>query len=40
MRELVERLMTAGQWKDGDPDVLIVVDAWTPDTTCPAWPSC
>jgi DDE superfamily endonuclease len=27
MRELVERLMAAGQWKDGDPDVLIVVDA-------------
>ncbi|WUN22196.1 transposase [Streptomyces sp. NBC_00316] len=27
MRELVERLITAGQWKDGDPDILIVVDA-------------
>jgi hypothetical protein len=27
MRELIERLMEAGQWKDGDPDVLIVVDA-------------
>ncbi|MEE1805067.1 transposase, partial [Streptomyces sp. BE133] len=27
MRELVERLMAAGQWKGGDPDVLIVVDA-------------
>jgi hypothetical protein len=27
MRELIERLMTAGQWKDGDPEILIVVDA-------------
>jgi hypothetical protein len=27
MRELVERLMTAGQWMDGDPEILIVVDA-------------
>ncbi|MER6141834.1 NF041680 family putative transposase [Streptomyces sparsogenes] len=27
MRELIERLMTAGQWKDGDPDILVVVDA-------------
>ncbi|MFF3540008.1 transposase, partial [Streptomyces sp. NPDC002466] len=27
MRELVERLITAGQWKDGDRDILIVVDA-------------
>ncbi|WP_236711903.1 transposase, partial [Streptomyces azureus] len=27
MRELIERLMDAGQWKDGDRDVLIVVDA-------------
>jgi hypothetical protein len=27
MRELIERLMEAGQWTDGDPDVLIVVDA-------------
>ncbi|MFE7359368.1 transposase, partial [Streptomyces sp. NPDC057543] len=27
MRELVERLMAAGQWKDGDPEILIVVDA-------------
>ncbi|WP_037684067.1 transposase [Streptomyces griseus] len=27
MRELIERLMEAGQWKDGDPNVLIVVDA-------------
>lgn len=29
MRELVERLMTAGQWRDGDPDIWIVVDAAT-----------
>ncbi|MGW1515066.1 transposase, partial [Streptomyces sp. NPDC002394] len=27
MRELVERLVEAGQWKDGDPQILIVVDA-------------
>ncbi|UYB39064.1 transposase [Streptomyces sp. Je 1-4] len=27
MRELTERLIEAGQWKDGDPDILIVVDA-------------
>uniref|UniRef100_UPI00404026BB NF041680 family putative transposase n=1 Tax=Streptomyces sp. DSM 41540 TaxID=3448657 RepID=UPI00404026BB len=27
MRELVERLITAGQWPDGDPEILVVVDA-------------
>ncbi len=27
MRELVGRLVEAGQWKDGDPGILIVVDA-------------
>ncbi|MFJ9589538.1 transposase [Streptomyces acidicola] len=27
MHELIDRLMAAGQWTDGDPDVLIVVDA-------------
>ena len=27
MRELIERLMDAGQWKSDDPDILIVVDA-------------
>ncbi|MEU3735177.1 NF041680 family putative transposase [Streptomyces sp. NPDC033538] len=27
MRELVERLMAAGQWRGGDPEILIVVDA-------------
>ncbi|ETA00777.1 hypothetical protein CcI6DRAFT_03810 [Frankia sp. CcI6] len=27
IRELVERLRAAGQWKDHDPDMLIVVDA-------------
>ncbi|MFE5947969.1 NF041680 family putative transposase [Streptomyces sp. NPDC056480] len=27
MRELVGRLIEAGQWKDGDPQILIVVDA-------------
>ncbi|MFJ2434412.1 NF041680 family putative transposase [Streptomyces anulatus] len=27
MRELIERLIEAGQWKDGDPEILIVVDA-------------
>ena len=26
MRELIERLVAAGQWNDGDPDILIVVD--------------
>jgi hypothetical protein len=25
MRELVERLISAGQWKDADPDILLVV---------------
>lgn len=27
MRELVERLVAAGQWTDGDRDILVVVDA-------------
>ncbi|MFJ8362958.1 transposase, partial [Streptomyces sp. NPDC093984] len=27
MRELTERLIAAGQWRDDDPDILIVVDA-------------
>lgn len=27
MRELVARLIITGQWKDGDPDILVVVDA-------------
>ncbi|WP_328535072.1 transposase [Streptomyces sp. NBC_00344] len=27
MRELIERLITAGRWKDADPEILIVVDA-------------
>ncbi|CAM5653587.1 hypothetical protein SCALM49S_01111 [Streptomyces californicus] len=27
MRELIERLIGAGHWKDGDPEILIVVDA-------------
>ncbi len=27
VREVVERLVTAGQWTEGDPDVLIVLDA-------------
>nr|WP_053160967.1 transposase [Streptomyces caatingaensis] len=27
MRELVERLIEAGQWRQNDPDILIVVDA-------------
>ncbi|GHJ39446.1 hypothetical protein Sm713_82640 [Streptomyces sp. TS71-3] len=27
IREVVERLVDSAQWKDGDPDVLIVVDA-------------
>jgi DDE superfamily endonuclease len=27
VREVVDRLVAAGQWKDGDPDILIVFDA-------------
>lgn len=27
MRELIERLIEAGQWHEGDPEILIVVDA-------------
>ncbi|WP_327065643.1 NF041680 family putative transposase [Kitasatospora sp. NBC_01302] len=27
LRDLVERLVTAGQWKAGDPDLLVVADA-------------
>lgn len=27
IHEVVERLVTAGQWKDGDPGILVVVDA-------------
>ncbi|MFI8391323.1 transposase, partial [Streptomyces sp. NPDC085540] len=27
LRELVERLITAGQWQVGDPDVLVIADA-------------
>jgi len=27
VREVIDRLVTAGQWKDGDPDILIVFDA-------------
>lgn len=27
IREVVERLITAGQWQPGDPDILIVLDA-------------
>lgn len=27
LREVIGRLVTAGQWKDGDPDILIVFDA-------------
>lgn len=27
LRDLVERLITAGQWSTGDPDILIVADA-------------
>ncbi len=27
IREVVERLVTAGQWREGDPDVLVVLDA-------------
>ena len=27
LRELVDRLVAAGQWKPGDPEVLVVLDA-------------
>ena len=27
VREVIERLITAGQWNDGDPEILIVMDA-------------
>ena len=27
VRDLVDRLMTAGQWQSGDPDILLVADA-------------
>lgn len=27
LREIVERLIAAGQWRDGNPDILIVLDA-------------
>ncbi len=27
LRDLVERLVTAGQWRTGDPDILIIADA-------------
>jgi hypothetical protein len=27
LRDLVERLITAGQWSAGDPDILTVADA-------------
>ena len=43
IRELVERLRQAGQWSDGDPPVLVVLDAgydvvgWR--SCCPTWPS-
>ena len=27
LREVIERLITAGQWREGDPDMLVVADA-------------
>lgn len=27
IREVIERLVAAGQWKEGDPEVLVVLDA-------------
>lgn len=35
LRDVVERLIAAGQWQHGEPDIVIVTDA---DTTSPAWP--
>lgn len=37
LREVVERLVAADQWKQGDPNVLVVLE---PDTTGPASPTC
>lgn len=36
LRDLVERLITAGQWQPGEPDIAIVTDAGY-DVTCLAW---
>ncbi len=27
IRDVTERLVTAGQWRDGDPEILVVLDA-------------
>jgi hypothetical protein len=27
IRDVVERLITAGQWREGDPEILVVLDA-------------
>ncbi|MDL4817276.1 hypothetical protein [Actinomadura opuntiae] len=36
LRDVVERLVAAGQWAPGEPDVTIGL---TPVTTSPAWPA-
>ena len=36
LREVVERLIAAGQWRPGDPDILVVLDAGY-DVTRLAW---
>ncbi|GAA2640899.1 hypothetical protein GCM10009863_67630 [Streptomyces axinellae] len=36
MRELIERLIEAGQWRQGDLDILVVLDA---GYDVPPWPS-
>ncbi|MEU7728448.1 NF041680 family putative transposase [Streptomyces sp. NPDC040724] len=37
LRGVVERLITAGQWQAGDPDIVIVSDAGYDDVTRLAW---
>jgi hypothetical protein len=36
LREVLDRLITAGHWRPSDPPILIVT---TPATTLPAWPT-
>ena len=37
VRDDAERLIEAGQWHEGDPDILIVFDA---GYAAPRWPGC
>ncbi|MBO3676894.1 transposase [Streptomyces sp. NEAU-YJ-81] len=39
IREVVERLIAAGQWQEGDPEVLVVLDAgYTHRASPTCWP--